>query len=112
MLDLAANPKVAPAGEDLNQRRLDLVVEAANREDAWSLFRRGWFECGGRFGFGGQFGFGFRLGERWLEFLGVEQLTGTAGHHRSRYRDAVRNPPRAVRAMFPGPGNVPVNRSR
>jgi hypothetical protein len=34
MLDLPSHPQVPAPGEGLGQRRLDLVVEAPNREDA------------------------------------------------------------------------------
>ncbi len=38
VLDLAPHPQMPAAGEGLGQRRLDLVVESADRKDAGPLF--------------------------------------------------------------------------
>ncbi len=77
--DLAAHPHVAVAWEGLGQGAVDLLVEVPDRKDTGPT--------------GGLRGVGWRQG------LGVEELTGTAGHPR--------HPTEALRGPLTGQWPVP-----
>ena len=84
VLDLPADPQVPVPGEGGPQRVLDLLVEAADGEDAAALLgvRVGRGNRPGTAGDGPALGAGCLLRSRQRWRLGIEELVGTAGHPR------------------------------